>query len=122
MSPGEEMLHRLREVAERLLLDGLAPISEPGKQPTGLGELTRLFEVPRRATSTGLPPSVLLDGEVVHVPGVRTVLGEHPRLSRCRIKPIPRHSNILSIHGAVEGRKRRFRTGLAAGITLPRTR
>ena len=85
----EKVAHRLREVPQRLLLHGLRA-SRPVVPGTGRSQLSTLLVVTRRA-ATGLPMQLLLDGQVPHVPGVATMLGQHRLLFSGRKQTITRH-------------------------------
>ena len=106
----EETPHSLREVAQRLLLDGLASFAQPWVLGTRGGELPGLPQVARRGLPPWTPPRLLLHRQVPHEPGVRAVTGQHGLLFDRWLKTIPSHTNMIANY---EGRKRRFRFGLA---------
>ena len=91
----EKVAHRLGEVPQRLLLHGLRAGRQPIVLGAGRGQLRTLLVVARRA-ATGLPVPLLLDGQVPHIPGVATMLGQHVRLFRGRKQPITRHASNLA--------------------------
>jgi hypothetical protein len=57
-----------------LLLDRLTARSQPLVLGTGPGKLSALLKVGWRSVSSWMPPRVLLDRKVPHVPGVRAVV------------------------------------------------
>src|SRR5829696_9947993 len=63
----------LVEVTQRLLLDDDRTLGQPRKRGPGVGELAALQGEPRRRPSTRLPPRPLLDRQVPHEAGARTV-------------------------------------------------
>jgi hypothetical protein len=79
MRSAEKVVHRLGEVPQRLLLHGLRPGRQPIVLGTSGGQLRTLLVVAGRA-ATGLPVLLLLDGQVPHVPGMATMLGQRRRL------------------------------------------
>jgi hypothetical protein len=74
MGAAVEVPHRLIEVTQRLLLDHLTARSQPLVLGTGPGKLSALLKVGWRSVSSWVPPRVLLDRKVPHVPGVRAVV------------------------------------------------
>jgi hypothetical protein len=88
---GEKVAHRLGEIPQCLLLNGL----RAGRQPIVLGtrrrQLSALLVIAGR-TPTWLPVLLLLDGQVPHISGMATMLGQHHHLFSGRKKPISRHS------------------------------
>jgi hypothetical protein len=71
--PVEEAGHRLREVSQRLLLNHKRACAEPWMLRPSPGELPRLLQVARRTPSARSPVRMLLNRQVPHIPGVRTV-------------------------------------------------
>jgi hypothetical protein len=100
----EERGHCLGEVPQCLLLHGLGAGGQPRVPGPGLGELPALLQVARGALAARVPPGVLLDGEVPHVPGVRAVVPQHRFLGGRRDEPVPGHTNTLSDTAGIPGR------------------
>jgi hypothetical protein len=71
--PVEEARHRLREVPQCLLLNHIRASAEPWMLRPNLSELPGLLQVARRAPSARSPVRMLLNRQVPHIPGVRTV-------------------------------------------------
>ncbi|MDT5260045.1 MAG: hypothetical protein QOD10_5125 [Mycobacterium sp.] len=95
----EEVAHRLGEVAQRLLLDGLRPGGQPvvfGASRSQLGTLL----VETRRLAAWLPVLLLLDGQVPHEPGMATVFGQRCRLLRAGKQPKPAH--IKNVGGTTD--------------------
>jgi hypothetical protein len=68
-----------------------------------------------------MPPGLLLDRQVPHVPGVRAVLPQYCLLDRGRRQPVTGHTKTLaSIADILEEVERRFLAGLKAGGSTPR--
>ncbi len=88
--PGEKVAHGLGEVPQRLLLHGLRARRQPVMLGAGRGQLSTLLAIARRMTS-GLPVLLLLNGQVPHVSGVATMLGQDGRLLSSSNQPISRH-------------------------------
>ncbi len=91
----EKVAHRLREVAQRLLLHGLRPSGQPAVFGAGRSQLGTLLVIARRLAAW-LPVLVLLHGQIPHKPGVPTMLGQHCRLLEVRKQPESAHSNNVS--------------------------
>ena len=87
----EKVAHRVGEIPQCLLLHGLRAGRQPIVIGTGSGQLSALLVIAGR-TTTRLPMPLLLDGQVPHIPGVATMLGEHHHLLSGRKMPITRHS------------------------------
>jgi len=83
MGPAYLIAHGLGEVPQRLLLDHLAPGSQPAELSARLGELSAVFRPARRERPAWTPPQVLLARQVPHEPGVCAV-GSQRRLLRGR--------------------------------------
>ena len=65
---------------------------------------------------------VLFDGQVPHVPGVRTVVPQHRLLGERGEQPVPGHTNTLANATDISGEvTRRFLPGLKAGVSTPRS-
>jgi hypothetical protein len=67
---GEEVLHRLPEIPQRLLLHRLTRRTKPPVLGAGLGQLRTLLVVAGRVASRP-PILLLLDGQVPHIPSWR---------------------------------------------------
>ena len=115
----EKPVHRLVEVAERLLLHGLAAITQPAELTARLGELAALLQVAGRALPAGPPPRLLLDGQVLARPSVRAVRSEDGFLLRRWSEPVAGNFSILSATLSERG-ERRFLSGINAGVSAPR--
>ena len=90
----EKIAHRLGEVPQRLLLNRLRPRRQPVVLGAGRGQLSALLIEAGRAAPR-LPMLLLLDGQVPHIPGVPTMLGQQRRLLGGRKQPKSRHvSNV----------------------------
>ena len=87
----EKVAHRLGEIPQCLLLHGLRAGRQPIVIGTGRGQLSTLLVIAGRAT-TRLPVPSLLDGQVPHIPGMATMLGQHHHLLSGTKKPKTRHS------------------------------
>jgi hypothetical protein len=117
---GEKVAHRLGEVPQRLLLDGL----RPGCQPVVFGarrrQLGTLLVITRRPAAR-LPVLLLLYGKIPHKPGMTTVLGQHRRLLNAGKQPKPTHINNLgtTTDNQLKGRRRRFLPRLTPGVPTP---
>jgi hypothetical protein len=114
MGAREEVLHGLREIPQCLLLHRLRSGCKPAVFSTDLGQLRRLFVVPRGATSW-LPKLLLLHGQVPYEPGMPAMLQQHHLLSKRRQQPKPRHTRNL----ATATDTNRQRTPAYAGIGVP---
>ena len=88
---GEKVAHRLGEVAQLLLLHGMRARCQPVVLGASRGQLRALIVVAGRVPS-GLRVPVRLGGEVPHLPGVTTMLGQHRRLLGGRKQPKSRHA------------------------------
>src|SRR5256885_1455989 len=97
MGAGGEVCHRLRKVAQCLLLHHLRAVTQPVILGAGQCELSALFQVTWRACPAGTPMRLLLDCEVPYEPGIGTVVPQHCSLSECRCQAVTRHSNIVSV-------------------------
>jgi hypothetical protein len=93
--PGEEVLHRLIEIAQRLLLHHLAAVSQPLVLRAGIGQLTTLNQITRCTTAPGTPPRLLLDGQVPNEPGMGAVSGEDSLLRGERSQAVAGHKSKL---------------------------
>lgn len=92
----EKVRHRLRKIPQRLLLHRLATCSQPFELCACLSKLPCLLQITWRPAAPGLPPGLLLHGEVPYISCVCTVISQH-RILRCRGRqPVTRHSNTLS--------------------------
>jgi hypothetical protein len=114
----EERGHRLSEVAQGLLLDGLGAGGQPRVLRAGGGELPALLQVAGSALPAGVTVGVLLDGQVPHVPGVAAVVPQHRFLGGGGEQAVPGHANTLASTTDISGKvTRRFLPGLKAGVT-----
>jgi hypothetical protein len=59
-----------------LLLHNLAAVGQPLAGRAGFGQLRCLRAVSRRGPAAGIPPRLLLDGQVPYEPGVCAVTGQ----------------------------------------------
>jgi hypothetical protein len=101
---GEEVPHRLIEVAQCLLLNHLAPGPQPVVFFADLGELGCLRAEAWRVATSRTPPRMLFHGQVPHEPGMGAMLLEHDFLVSRRCQAKARHSNIISITNDILGR------------------
>ncbi len=90
----EKVAHRLGEVPQRLLLDGLRAGCQPVVFGAGRRQLGTLFVVTGRLAAR-LPVLLLLDGKIPHKPGMATVFGQRCRLLSTGKQPKPTHSNNI---------------------------
>jgi hypothetical protein len=90
----EKVAHRLREVAQRLLLNGLRPGFQPVVFGAGRGQLGTLLVVPG-CLAAWLPVLLLLDGQIPHKAGMATVFGQRCRLIKAGKQPKPAHINNI---------------------------
>ena len=104
MGAGEEVLHGLSKVAQRLLLYRCRSGRQPLMFGTDFGQLRALLRIPGDATSW--LPKLLLDGQVPHKPRMPAMLQEHHLLCRCWQQPKPRHSRKISTATDNKGRHR----------------
>lgn len=112
VSSGETAGHRLGEVAQCLLLDGLRARTQPGEFLSSFGELPCLLHVRRCRTAPPAPPGVLLDGQVPDEPGMRAVSEQHTLLLRRWEQPVATHQSQNVAVGC--DRTARPRTAVAA--------
>jgi hypothetical protein len=94
MRPVEKVAHRLREVAQRLLLHGLRPGGQPAEFSAGSSQLSTLLVVTGRLP-TQLPVPLLLDGKIPHKTCVATVFGQRRRLLTGREHSKPTHAENI---------------------------
>jgi hypothetical protein len=92
----EEVAHRLREVPQRLLLNGLRPGCQPLVFGAGRRQLSTLLVVAGRLAAR-LPMLLLLYGQIPHKPGVPTVFAQYCGLLRAGKQPKPGHINNLGM-------------------------
>lgn len=85
----EEVVHGLRKIAQRLLLNGLRTGRQPVVFGAGLSQLRGLLAVARGAAARP-PVPLLLDSQVPHIPRVATMLGQSRRLLGSGKQPIMR--------------------------------
>src|SRR6202011_2478492 len=86
----EKVAHRLREVAQRLLLHGLRPGGQPVVVGAGRSQLGTLLVVTWRLAAR-LPVLLVLYGQIPHKPGMTTMLGQYCHLLNARKQPKPAH-------------------------------
>jgi hypothetical protein len=92
MGAVEKVAHRLGEVPQRLLLDGLRSGCQPVVFCPGRGQLATLLVI-TRCTASRLPVLVLLDGKIPHIPCMATMFSQRRRLLRAGKQPKPGHGN-----------------------------
>jgi hypothetical protein len=116
----EKVAHRLGEVAQRLLLDGLRPGCQPVVFGAGRRQLGTLLVITRRM-ATRLPMLVLLHGKIPHKPGMTTVLRQRRRFLNAGKQPKPAHSNNVdtTTDNQPKGGRRRFRPRLKPRVSTP---
>ena len=95
MRTGEEIAHRLRKIAQRLLLNPLTSGAKPGVFGPGLRQLRALPRVTRRL-APGLPILLLLHRQIPHIPRVPTMPQQRLLLLRSRQQPKPRHIRTVT--------------------------
>jgi hypothetical protein len=93
---GEEVPHGLGKITQRLLLDHLTPVGQPGMFPPRSGELPTLFRVTRSLHAPRTPPSLLLAGKVPHEPSMFAMRPQHCILGSQRKQTEARHTKTLS--------------------------
>ncbi|MDT5255011.1 MAG: hypothetical protein QOD10_91, partial [Mycobacterium sp.] len=118
----EKVAHRLGEVAQRLLLDGLRPGCQPVVFGAGGSQLGTLLVVTGRLAAR-LPMLLLLDGQIPHKPGVATVLGQCRCLLNAGKQPKPTHNDNLgtTTDNQLKAGKRRFRPWLKPRVSTPQS-
>jgi hypothetical protein len=116
----EKVAQRLREVPQRLLLDGLRPGRQPLVFGAGRSQLGTLRVVAGRLAAR-LPVLLLLHGQIPHKPGVATMFGQYCGLLRAGKQPKPAHiSNIgATTDNLSKGGRRRFLPRLKPGVFTP---
>jgi hypothetical protein len=119
----EKVAHRLREVPQGLLLDGLRSGCQPVVFGARRGQLGTLLVVTGRLAAR-LPMPLLLHGQIPHKSGMTTVLGQHCRLLSAGKQPKPAHSNNLgpTTDNLPKGGKRRFLPRLKPRVSTPHIR
>ncbi|MCU1696184.1 MAG: hypothetical protein JWR34_2247 [Mycobacterium sp.] len=90
VSAGEKVLHSLREIPQRLLLQRLTPGTKPPVFGASLSQLRALFQV-GGSLAPRLPVLLLLDGQVPHIPGLAAMIGQRRRLIGGRKQSVSRH-------------------------------
>ncbi len=103
----------LIEVPQRLLLDSLRTVAQPGAFGSRLGQLPRLLNETRRGAFISRPHRPLLDGQVPHVPGMPALRQQASSLRRRGIQAIAGHVCYPTSHSRqfgddFEGRESRF--------------
>ena len=116
----EKVAHRLGEVPQRLLLDGLRPGRQPVVFGAGRSQLGTLLVVAGRLAAR-LPVLLLLHGKIPHKPGMATVFGQCCRLLRAGKQPKPAHINNLgrTTDNLPKGGRRRFLPRLKPRVSTP---
>ena len=116
----EKVAHRLGEVPQRLLLDGLRPGCQPIVFGPGRGQLGTLLVVTRRVAAW-LPVLLLLHGKIPHKPGMTTVFGQCCGLLRAGKQPKPTHGKNLgaTTDNLLKGGMRRLLRRLWPGASTP---
>jgi hypothetical protein len=114
----EKVAHRLGEVPQRLLLNGLRARRQPAVHGAGRRQLSTLLVIARRVASR-LPMLLLLDGQIPHVPRVATMLGQHLCLLSGRKQPVSRHPRNLTATTDELPKARRFLHRLKPGVSTP---
>jgi hypothetical protein len=94
---------------------------QPGEVFPGLGQLTGLLAIARRARPPRPPMLMPLNSQVPHISGVRAVLQQHRLLGGCGHKPKP-HARTLITTTDIPRRERRFLPGPKAGVSTPHNR
>lgn len=90
----EKVAHRLGEVPQRLLLDGMRPGREPFAFGAGGSQLGTLLVV-TGCLASWLPVLLLLYGQIPHKPGMATMLGQYRHLLNTRKQPKPAHTRNI---------------------------
>jgi len=116
----EEIAHRLREVAQRLLLHGLGSGGKPVILGASRRQLETLLVVVRRF-SAWLPVLLLLDGQIPHEPGMATVLGQRCGLLTAGQQAKSGHTSNLATttDNHAKGGKRRLLLGRKPRVSMP---
>ncbi len=119
----EEVTHRLGEVPQRLLLDGLRSGCQPVVFGAGRGQLGTLLVVTGRLAAR-LPMRLLLYGQIPHKTSVPTLFDQHCRLLNARKQPKPAHTRGIdtSTDNTSKGGARRFLPGLQPRVSTPQVR
>jgi hypothetical protein len=120
MGAVEKVAHRLREVPQRLLLDGLRPGCQPVVFGAGRRQLSTLLVVAGRLAAR-LPLQLLLHGQIPHKPGMATMLGQCRRLLKAGKQPKPAHTNNLgrTTDNLSKGGGRRFLPRIKPSASTP---
>ena len=98
----EEVLHRLREIPQRLLLHRLTPGTQPPVLGTGLGQLHGLLDI-ARSLAPRLPMLLLLHGQIPHIPRIPAVRQQRVLLLSDGHEPKPRHSRTVTATTDIPG-------------------
>jgi len=117
----QECGHRPGEIPKGLLLHRLGSGSQPCMLRPGLGELPALIDIAWRPRAARAPVRVLLDGQIPHVPGVRTVIAHCHFLGGRGQQPVSGHTNTVAMTTDISGGvKQRFVPGPKASASAPR--
>ena len=95
MRAGEEVLHGLREIPQRLLLHRLTAGTKPPVLGADLGQLRGLLDI-TRSLAPRLPVLLLLHRKIPHTACVPTVLQEDLLLRSGGQQPKPRHNRKVT--------------------------
>jgi hypothetical protein len=116
----EKVAHRLGEVPQRLLLNGLRPGRQPIVFGAGRRQLGTLLVVAGRAAAR-LPMLLPLDSQIPHKPCVTTVLGQRYRLLTGGKQPKPAHINNIgaTTDNLSKGGRRPFLPRLKPRVSTP---
>jgi hypothetical protein len=95
MRASEEVLHGLREIPQRLLLDRLTPSPKPRILRAGVRQLRSLFHIARSLTPR-LPMLLLLHRQIPHIPRVAAVRQQCLLLHSSRQQTEPRHIRTIA--------------------------
>ena len=120
MSARKEIRHCLGKVSQRLLLNHLATSPEPVILGASLGELATLLQVARCPAASWVPPGLLFDREVPDEAGMRAMFPQHCFLGSGGYQTVAGHSNIISIIGALPGKRSGVSSGHEQGAFHPR--
>ena len=92
---GEEVLHGLREIPQRLLLHGLTAGTKPRVLGAGLGQLRGLLDI-AGSLAARLPVLLLLHRQIPHIPRIPAVRQQCLLLLSVGQQPEPRHIRTVT--------------------------
>jgi len=104
VNTGEETLHSLGEIAQRLLLHYLAASSQPITSRARRRKLTALLQKAWRTLAARPPMSMLLDGQVPHESRLGAMVPQRHLLDRRWEQAISAHMNTLANATDILGR------------------